>query len=345
MSKSNWRSFKASLEYKGKVYILKGRIHLRRGVFPGEVEVMTINDIPTNQVLPGMPEIPYTTTLSHPFILPAKSIAASFTLKMDGTAILFSALFLPDGEVAVFPRTRGMVIVQDTKWRPLRTLVERALGDELRQRIAAVCRQQNATLVFELWGADNQHTVQYDAPLRLSLHTMIKGRNALQPWRLVKQVAKAYGIPTVKELVRVVPSQLSEDALLQISQKLVIEQEKQNNPQMGLYRHEGVVLNVETQSRGLQWKFKPRSMEEYHRLARVKILPITVFHLLWKLVDQGEEVSLAVLLEAMTKEYGKEAVSQQQAAIAHHYWFWLSKYYDLTATHQEEEMLSGVGSV
>ncbi|MCA1990941.1 MAG: T4 RnlA family RNA ligase [Coleofasciculus sp. S288] len=335
MSKSNWRSFKASLEHKGKIYILKGRIHLRCSVFPGEVEVISINDIPTNQVLPGMPEIPYTTTLSHPFSLPAKPIAASFTLKMDGTAILFSPLSLPDGEVAVFPRTRGMVIIQDTKWRALRTLVEQALDDKLHQRITAVCRQQNATLVFELWGANNQHTVQYDTLLRLSLHTMIKGRNALQPWRLVKQVAKAYSIPIVDELVRVAPSPLREQTLLQMGQKLVIEQENENNPQMGLYRYEGVVLNIETQSRGWQWKFKPRSMEEYHRLARVKIMPVTVFHLLWKLVDRGEEVSLAALLETMIKEYGHEAVSQQQSAIARHYWFWLSKYYDMTVSPED----------
>ena len=92
--------------------------------------------------------------------------------------------------------------------------------------------------------------VQYDSGLTLSLHTMIKGRNSLQPWRFVKQVAKANNIPTVEELVRVVPPQLTEDALLQVSQKLVTQQEKENNPQLGLYRYEGVVLNVETQSRG-----------------------------------------------------------------------------------------------
>jgi hypothetical protein len=336
MSKGHWRNFKASLNHKGKVYTLQGRIHLKRGIFPGEVEVISINDIPTNQVLPGMAEIPYTTTLSHPFILPTKTVAATFTRKMDGTAILFSAVSLPDGEVAVFPRTRGMVVIQNTKWRPLRTLVEQALGDELHKRITKVCQQQNATLVFELWGANNQHTVQYDTGLNLCLHTMIKGRNALQPWRLVKQVAKTNNIPTVEELVRIAPSQLSEDTLLQVSQKLVNQQEKENNPQMGLYRHEGVVLNVETQSRGLQWKFKPPSMEEYHRLARGKILPITVFHSLWKLVDQGEEISLSVLVEAMAKEYGREAVAEEQNAIAHHYGFWLSKYYNLTAPDLEE---------
>ncbi len=158
---------------------------------------------------------------------------------------------------------------------------------------------------------------------------MIKGRNSSQPWRFVKQVAKANNIATVEELTRVVPPQLTEDTLLQVSQKWVTQQENENNPQLGLYRHEGVVLNVETQSRGLQWKFKPPSMEEYHRLAKTKILPITVFHSLWKRVDQGEEVSLAALVAGMGKEYGEEVVAEQQDAIAHHYRFWLSNYHNL----------------
>jgi hypothetical protein len=110
MSKHTWRNFKASLEHKGKTYSLKGQIQIKRAKFPGEVAIQSINGIPTQQILPGMPEIPYTHKIQHPFILPTKAIAASFTLKMDGTAILFSPLHLPDGEIAVFPRTRGILI-------------------------------------------------------------------------------------------------------------------------------------------------------------------------------------------------------------------------------------------
>lgn len=332
--KNNCRNFKASLEHNAKEYLIKGVIHLKYGKFPGELEITSINDIPTKQVLPGMPEIHYTYTLQYPFILPSKPIAASFTRKMDGTAILFSALQLPDGEVAVFPRTRGMVVIQDTKWRAFKTLVTQSLDNGLLERIATVCRQQNATLVFELWGAKNQHTVQYDSQIHLSLHTMIKGRNITQPWRLVKQVAKAYDIPLVDELLRITPGQLSEQSLLSVGQDLVTEQEKENNPQLGLYRHEGVVLNLETPSKGYQWKFKPPSMEEYHRLARVKICAITVFHSIWKMVDNGEDVSLPAVLENMSKEYGQEAVSVQQELIERQYWIWLSKYYDLTVDRE-----------
>lgn len=337
MNKNNSRSFKASLEHNETIYTIQGFIHLKYGKFPGELEITSINGIPTNQVLPGMPEIHYTYTLQYPFILPSKPVAASFTRKMDGTAILFSALQLPDGEVAVFPRTRGMVVIQDTKWRAFKTLVTQSLERGLLERIATVCRQQNATLVFELWGAKNQHTVQYDSQIHLSLHTMIKGRNITQPWRLVKQVAKAYNLPIVDELARITPSQLSEQSLLNIGQDLVTEQEKENNPQLGLYLHEGVVLNLETPSKGYQWKFKPPSMEEYHRLARVKICPITVFHSIWKMVDNGEDVSLPAVIENMSKEYGQEAVSVQKELIDRQYWIWLSKYYDLTIEQEQNK--------
>jgi hypothetical protein len=90
---------------------------------------------------------------------------------------------------------------------------------------------------------------------------MIEGRTITQPWRLVKQVAKADDIPIVDELVRLVPPHLSEDYPLNVGQELVDQQEKQNNPQMGLYRQEGIVLKVETPSKKFQWKFKPLSMD------------------------------------------------------------------------------------
>jgi hypothetical protein len=75
-------------------------------------------------------------------------------------------------------------------------------------------------------------------------------------------------------------------------------------------------------------------MEEYHRLARVKICPITVFHSIWKMIDHGEDVSLSAVIENMSKEYGQEAVSGHQELIERQYWIWLSKYYDLTVDSQ-----------
>ncbi|MGK7927629.1 MAG: hypothetical protein AB4290_20710, partial [Spirulina sp.] len=162
MTKLQWRDFKASLKHQEKAYVLQGRMHLKRGTYPGEVEVTKINDIPTQQFLAGMPEIPYSRTSGDSFILPRKPIAASFTQKLDGTALIFSALHLPDGEAVVLPRTRGMIIIRNTKWRALQDLVDRVVTPDLKERISTVCCQQNATLVFELWGRENPHTVQYD---------------------------------------------------------------------------------------------------------------------------------------------------------------------------------------
>ncbi|MEA5470339.1 hypothetical protein [Spirulina sp. 06S082] len=328
MKKIQWRDFKASLKHNEKSYTLKGRIHLKRGTYPGEVEITNINDVPTQQFLSGMPEIPYSRSLGRSFVLPRKPIAASFTQKVDGTALIFSPLQLPDGETIVFPRTRGMIIIRNTKWRALQDLVDRVVTPDLKERISTVCCQQNAALVFELWGRENPHTVQYDRDLSFSLHTVIKGRNGIQPWRLVKQIAKSADLPIVEELVRVKASKLTIEELQYLAQQLTNKQEQENDPNLGLYRQEGVILNIESQSKGWQWKFKPPSMEEYHRLARVKILPITVYHSVWKLIDRGEDASLSALLKVMQLEYGEEAIAHYKDIISHYYWLWYSKYYE-----------------
>jgi hypothetical protein len=75
-------------------------------------------------------------------------------------------------------------------------------------------------------------------------------------------------------------------------------------------------------------------MEEYHRLARVKICPITVCHSIGKMSNHGEDVSLPAVIENMSKEYGQETISGQQELIERQYWIWLSKYYDLTVDSQ-----------
>jgi hypothetical protein len=326
-------SFKATLEHRGKRYTLQGERRFRYGTFPGEVEIVSIDGIPTRQILPGMAEIPYTYTKKPRFNLPKNPIAATFTRKMDGTAILFSPLQLPDGEIAVFARTRGMVIIQDTKWRSLRSLLASVLDEALLSRIEQVCRQHKATLVFELWGNQNPHTVRYDIPLQLSWHTIIEGRATIKPWHLLKQLAKIHNIPLVEEVKHLKTAQITEDSIQQWGEKLVAEQELENDANLGLYHQEGVVLNIETRSRNWQWKFKPPSMTEYHRLGRVKICPITVSHSLWKLVDRTEELSLETLLEQMAQDYGQEAVTQQQDAIAHRYRLWLHQHYQQLASN------------
>lgn len=327
MTKLQWQDFQTSLKHQENSYLLQGRIHLKRGTYLGEVEVTNIDGIPTQQFLSGMPKISYLRDFTKPLQLSGRAIAASFTQKLDGTALIFSPLKLPNGKTIVFPRTRGMTIVKNTKWRALKDIIDLLTTPDLKERIFTVCTQQNATLIFELWGRENPHIVQYDLDLELSLHTVIKGRNGVQPWRLVKQIAKSYNFPIVEELARLKGIKLTVEELQRLGKQLIDKQERGNNPDLGLYRQEGVILNIESQSKGWQWKLKPPSMEEYHRLAGVKILPITVYHSIWKLIDFGEDASLDSLLQAMQLEYGGEAIVRSQDTISHYYWLWYSKYY------------------
>ncbi|MEM9540316.1 MAG: RNA ligase [Cyanobacteria bacterium P01_E01_bin.42] len=328
MIKSQWQDLNASLKHQENTYLLQGRVGLTRGTRLGEVEVTNIDNVPTQQFLSGMPKISYLRDFAQPLRISGRAIAASFTQKLDGTALIFSPFKLPNGKMIVFPRTRGMMIVRNTKWRALKNIIDRIVTTDLKAKITTVCTQQNATLVFELWGRENPHIVQYDRDLALSLHTVIKGRNGVQPWRLVKQIAKSYHFPIVEELARVKAEKLTVEELQRIGQQLIVKQEQKNDPDLGLYRQEGVILNIESQSKGWQWKLKPPSMEEYHRLSGVRILPITVYHSIWKLIDFGEDASLDSLLQAMQLEYGEEAIARSQDMISHYYRLWYSKYYE-----------------
>jgi hypothetical protein len=221
--------------------------------------------------------------------------------------------------------------IKDTKWRALETMMNQALIGDMRERIEKAVIQQNATLVFELWGDDNRHTVTYDMPIALSLHTMIRGKGTVMPWNHVKQTGKWYGIETVEELGAT--KDVRPESLLEMGREFIAQLESDNDPDSGLYREEGVILNVEAQARGWQWKFKPTSMEEFHRVARVNVCPITVTHTLWKMVDDGVPLTLQALENTMKQDYPYEAIQGQWAMIEREYWAWMTRedhYFALT---------------
>lgn len=324
MASRKTRPFKTSLEFQGKKYILEGEQHLRHSSEMGQLEIHFVNGKRSRQILPGMPEIHYTFTDSHPFFLPEKACKAAYTKKVDGTAVLFSAIDLEDGNKAVFARTRGMLPIHDTKWRPLESLLKEALNTDIQYGIEQACLNQKATLVFELYGHKNRHTVKYDFPIALELHTVIKGKNSTQPWSLVKQIAKANNIPIVQEMMSL-KAPIEQGMLIKEGDAITSQQETQNMASSGEYLHEGVILNIETPTMGYQWKFKPASMEEFHRVARTSICSATVAHTLWKMVDDGIYLSLDNLIDIMAKDYGYNAVHAQSNMIEHEYWAWMSQ--------------------
>jgi hypothetical protein len=290
-----------------------------------------------------MPEIPYVD--QEPLNVPVGVVAGTFTRKVDGTAIIFSPLALPQGGVAeysaeVFARTRGMQVLCDMDVRAWRSLVDEATSGGLRERIEKAVRSQESTLVFELYGTRNAHAVSYDEQLELALHTVVQGRS-IKPWRVVERVAEQFRIPCVPVLERITcPS--AED-LQEKAQALAEEMEAANAPALGRFGEEGVILNVETQNTAQVWKFKPPSMAEYHRLSRQKVRPLTVRHEAWKLVEAGQwPPELAALEEALASEYGMEAVRESADLVQREYALWLAEVYDNAPARAAEAAGEGI---
>jgi hypothetical protein len=325
---SRTRAFKGSVYHGGEKYTLEGVQNLRHSAMMGRLVVDKVNDLDLGQqTLPGMPEIHYTYTQSHPFALADQATSAHFTRKMDGTCVMFSPLAVGRDDMIVVCRTRGMLPVKDTKWRPLETLINRAVEGGLRERIEHACLTQKATLVFELYGNDNRHTVTYDVPIVLALHTVIKGQGSVQNWHTVKQIAKSNKIPIVETIEDIVG--FDHRILLTRGDELVTEMERENDPEKGIYRQEGVVLNVVAGAKAQQWKFKPPSMTEFHRVARTNVCPITVAHTLWKMIDDNEDPELPALILAMNADYGEDSVFEQRQMIEREYWKWMTVQIDL----------------
>jgi len=293
--------------------------HRGAGALAGALLVQEVDDRSTNQLLSGMPEIPYLD--QEPLVVPRRVVAGTFTRKLDGTAVLWSPLRLPDGSVEVFPRTRGVPVLWNTPYRAWRDLVAEA-AQGLEARITRAVRTQQATLVFELWGHRNRHTVSYEEPLVLSLHTVVRGRSVL-PWRFVAQVGKVHRLPIVPVIRRI--SHPTVRQLEEVGQEIAEQMEWDNDPTTGQYLEEGVVLVVEGPSVGRLWKFKPPSMAEYHRLTRCKVRPVTVRHELWKLVEAGEEPSLETLLETMGYSYDEEEIGEARGEMEREFFSWLQE--------------------
>jgi hypothetical protein len=140
-----WKPFTATTPQGHRI---EGQLcrHRHAGSLAGALLVQRVDGHSASQLLPGMPEIPYPE--QKPLVVPGKpagarrgrAVAAVFSRKLDGTAVLFSPLQLPNGDVEVFPRTRGMPVLCDMPLRAWRQLVAEAVGDRL-DDIALACRR------------------------------------------------------------------------------------------------------------------------------------------------------------------------------------------------------------
>lgn len=92
--------------------------------------------------------------------------------RLDGTLIAFYPIFDAEGAlVEVVPRTRNSVVVADTPWRALATLV----GQARHAGIEEAVRRQRGVFVFHLVGAANARLVAYPFRIRLVLSCVLRG--------------------------------------------------------------------------------------------------------------------------------------------------------------------------
>ncbi|HVA90489.1 MAG TPA: hypothetical protein VNL71_11695 [Chloroflexota bacterium] len=94
------------------------------------------------------------------------------TPRPDGATIALYPLYDADGAlVEVVPRTPDTVVVADTPWRPLATLVQTARHAGMEEAV----RRLRAVLVFSLEGSLNPRIALHRDPLRLTLVTGLPG--------------------------------------------------------------------------------------------------------------------------------------------------------------------------
>jgi hypothetical protein len=140
--------------------------------------------------VPGLPQLPCA-SLADLQVRPG-TIDCRAVDRPDGTLVGFYPLFNPDGElVEVVPRTVDSVVVTDTPWRPLAQLISRVHHAGVEEAV----RRQRGVFVFALIGAENVRVVGYPFPLRLVLHSVVRGSGrALATFGQMRSWANHYGL-------------------------------------------------------------------------------------------------------------------------------------------------------
>ena len=163
----------------------------------GLLAVTTLDGQPRLEFIPAMPKIHYPYVqdregrLQVSIPVPINIVDARFTVKLDGTAIIFYALTDVQGQtLEVVARTRLLPVLAPSRWGDWHGLLAEALPD--RSPVEAAVREQHVVLAFELWGYRNPHLVRYDQPLALTLHTAIRHRKPVSHRRLA-DIAQRYG--------------------------------------------------------------------------------------------------------------------------------------------------------
>ncbi len=255
----------------------------------GTLAVTTLDDQPRLEFIAAMPKIHYPYVqdreghLQVSISVPLNIVDARFTVKLDGTAIIFYPLTAADGQVLeVVARTRLLPVLMPSRWGDWFGLLAEALPD--RTPVERAVREQHLVLVFELWGYRNPHLVRYERPLALTLHTAIRHRKPAS-YRRLADLAQRYGLDLVPTLEVAEP----DAAGLATAYRRWQAQLEAANQAAGqdIFVQEGAVLMLSTAETATYWKCKPPSIEEIHWQADQHISKEVVRQALLKMLENG----------------------------------------------------------
>jgi len=241
------------------------------------------------EFIPAMPKIHYPYIqdregrLQVSISVPINIVDARFTVKLDGTAIIFYPLTDPDGAVLeVIPRTRLLPVLAPSRWGDWHGLLREVLPD--RTPVERAVREQHVVLAFELWGYRNPHLIRYDTPLALTLHTAIRHRKPAS-YRRLADIAQRYGLDLIPTLEVASPDA---DGLAAAYRRWQAQIEAQNQVAgPDVFVQEGAILMLSTAETASYWKCKPPSIEEIHWQADQHISKEIVRQALLKLLENG----------------------------------------------------------
>ncbi len=234
-------------------------------------------------------------------------VDARFTLKLDGTAVIFYPLTDKAGNVLeVIPRTRLQPVLTPSRWGDWNALLADVLPD--RTPVEEAVRAQKTTLIFELWGYRNPHLVQYDVPLKLTLHTAVRHKKPVSYRRLL-DIATRYGLELIPTVETAEPNP---DDLARAYRRLQDEMEARNQAAgADVYLAEGTILMLSTVDTAVYYKCKPPSIEEIHWTADNNVSKANIEQALYKMLENGYDFdsgAISDVHEALEVDFEPERI-------------------------------------
>ncbi len=286
----------------------------------GMLAVTTLDGQARLEFIPAMPKIHYPYIqdregrLQVSIPVPINIVDARFTVKLDGTAIIFYPLTDAQGQVLeVVARTRLLPVLAPSRWGDWHGLLADVLPN--RAPVEAAVREQHVVLAFELWGYRNPHLVRYDQPLALTLHTAIRHRKPISHQRLA-DLARRHGLALAPTLEVAAPDAEGLAAAYRRWQAR-LEAENQAAGQ-DVFVQEGAILMLSTAETATYWKCKPPSIEEIHWQADQHISKEIVRQALLKLLENGYDFAAGRLEDVQTAlegDYDPQQVAAESEMI------------------------------